>query len=78
MVENQLGAPMYARTAHDEFNNTHELPPGEAIAIPLPPLHFPELMHATSRESTARQVRHFVALRIVEAQVRFYPPNSTC
>lgn len=80
LLDNQLGAPLYARTALDGFGHTSVLPAHRTSSVQLPPLQFPELAlgsaqlsgpaKAATPAAPALARRRFMALRLLKGEVR--------
>ncbi|GJP54206.1 hypothetical protein CLOM_g13301 [Closterium sp. NIES-68] len=69
LVDNRLGAPLFARSAKDGFAALHSLPPAHTSSVPLPPFQFPDMLRpaaAGAGGKRRRSTRRFMALRIIE------------
>ncbi|CAI5962204.1 unnamed protein product [Closterium sp. NIES-65] len=74
LVDNRLGAPLYARSAKDAFAHLYTLPPAHTSSVPLPPFQFPDMLRPSAVAGVGGKRRHstrrFMALRLIEGLVR--------
>ncbi|CAI5500296.1 unnamed protein product [Closterium sp. Naga37s-1] len=70
LVDNRLGAPLYARSAKDAFAHLYTLPPAHTSSVPLPPFQFPDMLRPSATAGVGgkrrRSTRRFMALRLIE------------